>query len=65
MVVSGGLEDAAVSGVWQAAMRLTYTVEISLRPYFLVAMVEGRISRDLCDISGWDVGSVTNFVSNI
>lgn len=32
-----------------SAMRLTYAVEISPRPYLPVAVVEGRISRDLCD----------------
>jgi len=31
------------------AMRLTYAVEISPRPYLPVALVEGRVSRDLCD----------------
>eukprot|EP00555_Chaetoceros_dichaeta_P009837 CAMPEP_0198255230 /NCGR_PEP_ID=MMETSP1447-20131203/5388_1 /TAXON_ID=420782 /ORGANISM="Chaetoceros dichaeta, Strain CCMP1751" /LENGTH=564 /DNA_ID=CAMNT_0043941549 /DNA_START=229 /DNA_END=1923 /DNA_ORIENTATION=+ len=33
----------------QDAMRLTYAVEISPRPYLPVALVEGRVSRDLCD----------------
>eukprot|EP00553_Chaetoceros_curvisetus_P000505 CAMPEP_0204617412 /NCGR_PEP_ID=MMETSP0717-20131115/4406_1 /ASSEMBLY_ACC=CAM_ASM_000666 /TAXON_ID=230516 /ORGANISM="Chaetoceros curvisetus" /LENGTH=158 /DNA_ID=CAMNT_0051630945 /DNA_START=97 /DNA_END=573 /DNA_ORIENTATION=+ len=32
-----------------AAMRLTYAVEISPRPYLPVAFVEGRISQDLCN----------------
>jgi len=32
-----------------AAMRLTYAVEISPRPYLPVALVEGRISQDLCN----------------
>jgi hypothetical protein len=32
-----------------AAMRLTYAVEISPRPYLPVALVEGRISKDLCN----------------
>lgn len=30
------------------AMRLTYAVEVSPRPYLPVALVEGRIARDLC-----------------
>jgi len=30
------------------AMRLTYAVEISPRPYLPVALVEGRIAQDLC-----------------
>jgi len=30
------------------AMRLTYAVEISPRPYLPVALVEGRITKDLC-----------------
>ena len=30
-------------------MSLTYAVEISPRPYLPVALVEGRISRNLCD----------------
>jgi hypothetical protein len=30
------------------AMRLTYAVEISPRPYLPVGLVEGRIARDLC-----------------
>jgi len=29
-------------------MRLTYAVEVSPRPYLPVALVEGRIARDLC-----------------
>lgn len=32
-----------------AAMRLTYAVEVSPRPYLPVAFVEGRISQDLCN----------------
>jgi len=32
-----------------AAMRLTYAVEISPRPYLPVQFVEGRISQDLCN----------------
>lgn len=32
-----------------SAMRLTYAVEISPRPYLPVALVEGRISKDLCN----------------
>jgi len=32
-----------------AAMRLTYAVEVSPRPYLPVAIVEGRISQDLCN----------------
>eukprot|EP00979_Chaetoceros_neogracilis_P010831 scaffold2612_cov267-Chaetoceros_neogracile.AAC.24 len=32
-----------------AAMRLTYAVEISPRSYLPVALVEGRISNDLCN----------------
>lgn len=32
-----------------SAMRLTYAVEISPRPYLPVALVEGRISQDLCN----------------
>lgn len=31
-----------------SAMRLTYAVEVSPRPYLPVALVEGRIARDLC-----------------
>ena len=31
-----------------SAMRLTYAVEISPRPYLPVGLVEGRIARDLC-----------------
>ena len=31
-----------------SAMRLTYAVEISPRPYLPVGLVEGRISQDLC-----------------
>jgi len=31
------------------AMRLTYAVEISPRPYLPVGLVEGRISQDLCN----------------
>jgi len=31
-----------------AAMRLTYAVEVSPRPYLPVALVEGRIAQDLC-----------------
>ena len=30
------------------AMRLTYAVEVSPRPYLPVGLVEGRIARDLC-----------------
>jgi len=30
------------------AMRLTYAVEVSPRPYLPVALVEGRIAQDLC-----------------
>jgi len=37
------------SPVGGAAMRLTYAVEISPRPYLPVALVEGRISNDLCN----------------
>mmetsp|Transcript_7976 Transcript_7976/g.15027 ORF Transcript_7976/g.15027 Transcript_7976/m.15027 type:complete len:565 (-) Transcript_7976:46-1740(-) len=33
----------------ESAMRLTYAVEISPRPYLPVALVEGRISKDLCN----------------
>lgn len=33
----------------QNAMRLTYAVEISPRPYLPVGLVEGRISQDLCN----------------
>ena len=33
----------------QSAMRLTYAVEVSPRPYLPVAFVEGRISQDLCN----------------
>jgi hypothetical protein len=32
----------------QQAMRLTYAVEISPRPYLPVRLVEGRIAQDLC-----------------
>ena len=32
----------------QSAMRLTYAVEVSPRPYLPVALVEGRIAQDLC-----------------
>ncbi|KAL9178517.1 hypothetical protein ACHAXT_001855 [Thalassiosira profunda] len=32
----------------ESAMRLTYAVEVSPRPYLPVALVEGRIARDLC-----------------
>lgn len=32
----------------EKAMRLTYAVEVSPRPYLPVALVEGRIARDLC-----------------
>lgn len=32
-----------------SAMRLTYAVEISPRPYLPVALVEGRITTDLCN----------------
>jgi len=31
-----------------SAMRLTYAVEVSPRPYLPVALVEGRIAQDLC-----------------
>lgn len=32
----------------ESAMRLTYAVEVSPRPYLPVALVEGRIAQDLC-----------------
>lgn len=32
-----------------AAMRLTYAVEVSPRPYLPVALVEGRLPQDLCN----------------
>lgn len=32
-----------------SAMRLTYAVEVSPRPYLPVAFVEGRIAQDLCN----------------
>lgn len=32
-----------------SAMRLSYAVEISPRPYLPVALVEGRISQDLAN----------------
>ncbi len=32
-----------------AAMRLTYAVEVSPRPYLPVALVEGRLSQELCN----------------
>jgi len=36
------------SPVGGSAMRLTYAVEVSPRPYLPVALVEGRIAQDLC-----------------
>ena len=33
----------------EEAMRLTYAVEISPRPYLPVALIEGRITQDLCN----------------
>jgi len=41
------------------AMRLTYAVEISPRSYLPVALVEGRISRDLCD----NLSAIRDFVT--
>jgi len=43
-----------------AAMRLTYAVEISPRPYLPVALVEGRISNDLCN----NLLAIRNFVTD-
>lgn len=43
----------------EAAMRLTYAVEISPRPYLPVALVEGRITKDLCK----NLESIRDFVS--
>lgn len=43
----------------ESAMRLTYAVEISPRPYLPVALVEGRISKDLCN----NLLAVRNFVT--
>ena len=42
-----------------AAMRLTYAVEISPRPYLPVALVEKRISQDLCN----NLMAIRDFVS--
>jgi hypothetical protein len=33
----------------ESAMRLTYAVEVSPRPYLPVALVERRIAADLCN----------------
>ncbi len=43
-----------------SAMRLTYAVEVSPRPYLPVAFVEGRISQDLCD----NLIAIRDFVSS-
>ncbi len=45
------MEDAAIARLFPPggkAMRLTYAVEVSPRPYLPVGLVEGRIARDLC-----------------
>jgi len=42
-----------------SAMRLTYAVEISPRPYLPVALVENRIARDLC----MNLEAIRDFVS--
>lgn len=59
-VVNDDGEFRMYQGVWRMqplpgcsppggnAMRLTYAVEISPRPYLPVGLVEGRIARDLC-----------------
>ena len=41
-------------------MRLTYAVEISLSPYLSVALVDGRISRKICN----NLTAVRNFVTS-
>lgn len=43
----------------ESAMRLTYAVEISPRPYLPVALVEGRITMDLCK----NLESIRDYVS--
>ena len=43
---TGRGEDAARGG--GSAMRLTYAVEVSPRPYLPVGLVEQRIAQDLC-----------------
>ena len=41
-------------------MRLTYAVEISLRPYLSVALVERRVSMNLCN----NLTAIRNFVTS-
>ena len=65
-------EFRSYQGVWRmqplpgcapdggAAMRLTYAVEISPRPYLPVALVEGRISNDLAN----NLRAIRDYVSN-
>jgi len=60
-VVNDDGEFRMYQGVWRmqplpgcspaggSAMRLTYAVEVSPRPYLPVALVEGRIAQDLCN----------------
>ena len=60
-VVNDDGEFRIYQGVWkmqplpgcspagESAMRLTYAVEVSPRPYLPVALVEGRIVQDLCN----------------
>jgi hypothetical protein len=42
------LPGCSPPGSVNSAMRLTYAVEVSPRPYLPVALVEGRIAQDLC-----------------
>lgn len=42
------------------SMRLTYAVEISPRPYLPVALIEGRIAKDLCN----NLKAIRDYVSS-
>jgi len=48
------------SGEGRESMRLTYAVEISPRPYLPVALIEGRIAKDLCN----NLKAIRDYVSS-